>query len=356
MISIPRMLLTHSWIIVVVALLTGLASLADEPVLGAQATPVIDTVPDLELVETPTNTPFPTPTPEAPALANTPTAEPAGGGGGGSTADSPDSVPTLPPAPQSLPVTGAAPSGFSSALPLTATANLTTNIPLTGLVTATVVDVRRHPSASAGVIDKLFRNETVTILDRTVDGAWWLVCCGSGRGRQGWVSAESIQLGTALRSLAVANQPIPVETTSAIAANGSQLHFAMRPQPAFAWPGRQIELHLVVSNQGVAPAQVIRLRDELPPTLHFLSATVDGDGRLQHQASAAGGTLLVIEWRELAPASQVTAVLSLQVAEDAAPGALIDNLALVSAANAANATAGVTLAMPPLAPPQFRSQ
>jgi hypothetical protein len=89
--------------------------------------------------------------------------------------------------------------------------------------------------------------------------------------------------------------------------------------------------------------------------LHFLSATVDGAGRLQHQASATGGTLILIEWGELAPGTQFTAVLSLQIAADAPPGALIDNLALVSAANAANATAGVTLVMPPVAPPQFRN-
>src|SRR5687767_10856423 len=123
MLSIPRLLLTHSWIILVVALLTGLATLAEEPVLGAQATPQIDTVPDLELVVTPTNTPFPTPTPAAPSVDNAPTAEPADDGGGAG-AGSPDSVPTLPPPPQSLPVTGVSTSELFSNFPLTATANL----------------------------------------------------------------------------------------------------------------------------------------------------------------------------------------------------------------------------------------
>ena len=62
----------------------------------------------------------------------------------------------------------------------------------------------------------------------------------------------------------------------------------------------------------------------------------------------------MIDWPVVPANGQVTATVTVQVATNVADGALIDNLAVVKTSLGSEALAGITLAMPPVALPQFR--
>jgi uncharacterized repeat protein (TIGR01451 family) len=318
-----------------------------------------------ELVR-PTNTPFPTPTPivdsgqpgnggafEPPA---TPQADDnsdnndessgdsgstgggsTGGGntGGGNTSDESN-------------------SDNSESPPLTE--RTTPGTSLRGTVNVVTLNVRKGPSATDAIVDTLFRNEPVTILAQDSAGSWWYICCGSGSGREGWVSAALITPNfdqSAAATLPVTATSYDVTANVATAADQALL-LEMRPSPAFVWQGQTVQLQFVVRNTSDQPLTNIRLRNDLPPTLTYLSTSTGQQGIVQATGQAKDGLIYTINWPEVAAGESLTATVTLQLAGTIPNGALVDNLAVVDTAEGANALAGITFAMPPLRLPRFR--
>lgn len=359
-------LLIRYWLLSTIALFALVMLYTSIPIFGAVPTPTpnIQTVPKIEELLTPTNTPFPTATPisgstggsaatPVPKKTDDPTATP-GSPANNTTGGSTDA------AQASQPVGGAAPA-------------VNSGVVLTGTVLATLLELHRVPSNESRVTNTLFQGDEVTVIGRTGDGAWWLICCGLDQ-RPGWAPAKAIQphfdLSKAARLIPVVNNvnglatdiitttvksQLPITATDHSATQtGAVLQLEMRPSPAFVWQGQQVTLRLIVTNQGQAPASNVQLRDELPPTLRLLKVSADQGGRTQQTQSNGGGAIVNLTWPQLAAGAKASALLTLQIAADLPDGALLDNLAVVSASNAAEVTAGITLAMPPTLIPQFR--
>jgi uncharacterized repeat protein (TIGR01451 family) len=304
----------------------------------------VHTVPKPEELFTPTNTPFPTPTPVGAAATPTPTRTKE------SAQPEATETTTLPPAA----------GGVTDNPPTNLATTTVPTVTLSGVVTVTLLELRKAPAAEARIVDTAFHGDSITILGRNSDSSWWLICCGSNQ-HQGWVLAQAIQpnfnpsVAQALIPLLVLGETAVVSNTVNTAGQASALlQLEMRPSPAFVWQGQQFDLQLVVTNLGSTPATNVSLRDDLPKTLRYLKATVRNQGHLQTTRNAEGGAVFRIDWAQLAPGAKVTAVITLQVAPDAVAGTLIDNLAVVKAQQAADVAAGITLAMPPTLAPQFR--
>lgn len=241
--------------------------------------------------------------------------------------------------------------------------------------------MRKGPGTSEHIVDTLFMDDRVEVRGRDSTGKWWYVCCGAGSQRAGWVSAQFVTPDFAGAEAATLlpvldNRPTPIATKSdAIAppvtgtpqateppgAAGApsaevstSLLMSMRAQPAFAWQGQQIQLQLVLRNSGDQALTALHLRNDLPPELALLEATVDNGGTYHYTGAVDRGPLLTIDWPSLPAAAQVSATLTLQIRADTPVGAVIDNLAAVTSAEGVETLAGLTLAMPPTGLPQFR--
>jgi hypothetical protein len=328
----------------------GLGTWAETPAIGASAqeTPDIKTVPDLDLIATPTNTPFPTPTPAADERGDDDDAS----SDGGSVNSNNRPAAANPPAPNVAPV-GSNVTAIGGSQLITTTGPLSLTVPVTGVVISTVVNLYAEPRLQARIVDTLFRSDTVLIRAYSPDGAWWLVCCGVGQGRTGWVLAQSIRTTFVMPSLPARPAPIATPLTPN---NATLLDVEMRPAPAFVWQGQQVQIEYVITNRGPVAAEQIRLRNELPSSLRYLSVQAEDGGRFRQSATAQEHLVFTVDWSSLPPNAKVTVTLTLQVADDLPAGALIDNLALVTARNASAVTVGLTLAMPPTLPPQFKVQ
>lgn len=382
------------WILTTVALFALLTIYTSSPLFGQSAnpTPDIRTVPEPAQVATATNTPFPTATsvepeiPQVPELTATNTPFPthnknqdsgaddagdntnnnADNGAGGVTAG------------------GDTQTGGASASD-TQTFSQTNGAP-TGKVLVAVLNMRKSPGTDSAIIDTLFRNDIVQVQARSVDGLWWLVCCGADTKGAGWVSAQLIQPDF-LRAQANTLLPVaggsknapttikipPVTTSRALTITAPITHSSavtlssastanqkiplfvqMRPSPAFVWQGQPVSLQFVITNKGQTPAVNLRLRDDLPATLQYAAAEISNNGRFQQQAKAQGSSIINLAWPQLAAGATVTATVTLRVATDLPNGSLIDNLAVVAADNASAVSTGVTLAMPPTVLPLFK--
>ncbi|MEZ4864535.1 MAG: SH3 domain-containing protein [Caldilineaceae bacterium] len=346
------------WIIAAVLMFSLLSFYTSEPSFGAAITPTPDvhTVPEPESIMTPTNTPFPTPTPidldsdsgggatggGAPPATRQPDnnddAETTGGGAGGSTADGADAT-----TPDTAPEDSSAATG------------------LTGAVAVTTLNLRKEPSGDAHIIDTLFSGERVEIRGRDSGNGWWYICCGAGAQRPGWVSAQYItpdfdqsQALTLLPVLATTDAPSLASSGTAAMAADESLQLIMRPVPAFAWQGQTVVLHLALHNRGNAKLTNVSLRDDLPPQLHYVAATISGEGAIAESGTVADGSILTLNWPEVQASAQVTATLTVRIDPAVPNGALIDNLAAVKSDQGVEALAGITLAMPPTLLPHFR--
>lgn len=375
--------LRQYWLAIFVIAVGLLSVYTSSPIYGAPATtptPDVQTVPKPIIVDTPTNTPFPTPTP------SNDTDAPGGGGPVATRAPSNDHgsaddhqhdnnddntnqgsnqpgsgnpTASTPPPGAGRPTTGA----------------------LTGIVNVVTLNVRKGPSTDDHIVDTLFMNDRVEVRGRDSAGAWWYVCCGAGSQRAGWVSTQFITpdfADSAANTLlpVLVNRPAPAATKSdkatppapgAPQATGTPgvagapdegtttpLLMTMRAQPAFAWQGQRIQLQLTLHNRGALALTALHLRNDLPPELALIEATVSDGGAYRYTGAAERGPLLTIDWPSLPAAAQVTATLTLQIRADTPVGALIDNLAAVTSAENVEALAGLTLAMPPTGLPQFR--
>ncbi|MCB0064872.1 MAG: SH3 domain-containing protein [Caldilineaceae bacterium] len=369
------------WIAVAVFTFALLSAYTNSPLYGQSPTPTpdVNTVPRPEQFATPTNTPFPTPTPLSDAVnpggGNSGGGNSSGGSSGGSDTENGDrsdnsdnndsqAAPPAPPANNGGSDSGNAGGGGAISgveTPGTTTGStsetlLPTDAP-TGIVNAVTLNVRRGPSLDAGIIDTIFLDEAVALLGRDSGGAWWYVCCGSGFGREGWVSAQFITLdvaGTDQQLPVTANSSADSTAESAAETENEALILEMRPSPAFVWQGRTVQLQFVVRNRSDQPYTNVRLRNDLPPELLYIDGVVNNSGELATLGQLKDGLIYTINWPEVPAGGQVAATVTLQIANDLRNGTLIDNLAVVDTAEGVGALAGITFAMPPVPLPQFR--
>ena len=398
--------LARRWIIGTVLLFALLMAYTSSPIFGQSPppTPDIQTVPVPAMVATLTDTPFPTATPVAldtpeapvPIVVDTPTTQPDNhqdGQGdttdnsdqpGDSAADnssSNDNATATNPAGSDAGgggVGGGQPANPQSSAQTTGTLTSTLN----GTVAITVLNMRKGPSTGNAIIDTLFRNDRVQILARSTDSVWWLVCCGADTKRQGWVTARFVQPNfdvaqanarlpiaggssaapAAMNALATSTRlttTLPVTTSATITpglnSNSSALlQFQIHPNPPFVWQGQIVNLQFSVTNLGSTTATNVRLRDDLPTTLHYTQAVVGQNGRIQQSSKAQGGSIVRLDWPQLAAGATLTATITLRITPDLPDGSLIDNLAVVAADNVSDIPAGITLAMPPTLMPAFK--
>jgi uncharacterized repeat protein (TIGR01451 family) len=274
---------------------------------------------------------------------------------------------------------------------------------LTGVVTAANrLNVREGPGTDFAPVGTVARDETVRILERNEAGTWWRICCVSGTTTEGWVSAQYIrpnfdaaQANTLIPVADAAPASAPTEAptlaptvapteaasttaaepltstllvTSSVSATTAtgimmeeaqpvtptfSLELAISQDPAFAQQGDEVELQFVVTNSGNTTALNVEVRNELAPELTFIAAD-PGDGSLEEQTGNEDRFVFSIRWPELGPGESVTASVTVQIAEEVADGAVIDNLAVASADNAAPYTAGISIGLPPTMLPDFQ--
>lgn len=339
MMNVLSTFFTRYWIAVAVITFALLSVYTSNPTFGQAATPTpdVNTVPKPEEIVTPTNTPFPSPTPADDNEI------PSGGG-----------APSVDPTATRAPDTDSADdSEDSNPLP--------PGTAITGTVATVTLDVRRAPNPGANIVDTLFQGDSVEILGRDHGGSWWYICCGAGAGRAGWVSAQSITLANADAAAAIpvtANSSAPSVINSDMLTSTTALTLPlvleMRPSPAFVWQGQTVQLHFVIHNQSDQTLTNVSLRDDLPSTLQYQTTTAGNQGEVVTDGAVAEGEIFSISWPEINAGERLTATVTLQVATNVSNGALIDNLAVVSTDEGAEALAGITFAMPPMRPPLFR--
>ncbi|MFN8490131.1 MAG: SH3 domain-containing protein [Caldilineaceae bacterium] len=274
---------------------------------------------------------------------------------------------------------------------------------LTGVVLAERLNVRQGPGTNFAPIGAVLNGQTVNILSRNATGDWWQICCINNTQTPGWVSAKFIQpnfdAAQANNLIPLAeNAPTPAPATAttapapATAAPATQamtptaasqaattpvtntvsaaqavtstanaetptapgLQLTMEQTPTLVWQGRTLELHFTMTNTTDAKATQVELRDELPQELKFVAAEASNAGKIAPQDGSAGRYVVDIQWPALAAGATVTATVKVQMTENAANGAVIDNLAVAAAANLSSTTVGVSIGLPPASPPDFQ--
>jgi uncharacterized repeat protein (TIGR01451 family) len=217
-----------------------------------------------------------------------------------------------------------------------------------------MLNMRQGPSIDEAILDTLLANMVVEILRSDVSGRWLYVCCGSRTQQAGWVSAEFIQTNPGVTQ-AGALLPLATRTisTAQTASESFALALEIQPTPAFVWQGQALTLQFVVNNRGTLPLTNLHLRDDLPPELHFMTATASGDGQVQQEGRAEDGIIFTLNWPVLAAGAQVTATVVVQVAPTTPNGVFIKDLAVVNTQEYGDVVSGISIAMPPSVPPKF---
>jgi hypothetical protein len=229
-----------------------------------------------------------------------------------------------------------------------------------GTITAQVLNVRSEPSTGAAVVGKVFAGQAVQILGRNQDATWWFICCASDTGVQGWVSGQYVASNFApgdaaqLVPLVGAGQPAtPTASTQPTAEPTFAMQLRQSYRPALIWQGKQLAIQFQVTNPAAEDALDVVLRNALVPELILVSAQVDGDGEYFLETDDNGLAVTLFAWSRLAPGETVQATVVVEIAPETPDGAVIDNLAVASAANAYGSTAGITIGMPPVTLPDF---
>jgi hypothetical protein len=243
---------------------------------------------------------------------------------------------------------------------------------LLGTVSPARLNLREEPSTQGAILGKLLQGQVVQVNSRNEDGSWWYVCCvadANGFDASGWASAAFIEPGFARADAAallpvfeqvtvVLPTPTPrpgtVPTVEPTIEATTTLQMAIVQKPEFVLPGALFTLHYVITNTGDAPATAVELRNELTPTLSLVGGEAGADGRLRQSKTAEGRTVVAATWPTLASGGVVTATIAFSVAPDMAMGEIIENIAAVSAQNAAAQTSGARIGMPPASLPDFQ--
>jgi hypothetical protein len=118
----------------------------------------------------------------------------------------PTELPTFTPAPTNTPAFTATP------------------LPVTGQVTENTVNIRALPSTKAGILGKLKKDDRLTLLARSEDGAWYQIALPSDPNKRGWVFGETLQISGDPNTL-------PVEKTAPVPTPRPPAPTATRVQP-----------------------------------------------------------------------------------------------------------------------------
>ena len=357
----------------------ALALLALTVTASTQAAPAPQTVPPP--TEVPVNTPVPTVTPFQEDDEDDEDDEDGGGDSGGDNRDQQDDA-AAPAA--ATPAAEATASEASTGEP---TAAETVAFP--GRISVGGLNVRLGPGTTFDVIGTLTRADEFDVLGRSEANTWWLICCLPETEMRGWVSArfvetdfsleealvqlpilpdDAAQTETTAPTVAIAESAAPTvteATTEALAITPSltaaaaqpasvALDFALTHEPLYPVQGEMVRFHYVITNTSAVEAEALMLRNELPETLSFDEELSTTSGELTRFTLDAGATVFAIEWPALAPGAAVTATVALALDGDLPDGSVVDNLAVALAENAEAQTAGVSLGLPPAAPPTFR--
>lgn len=336
-------LLRRYWLALVVAGFFGVVLWAGAPAWAAPvARPLSQTVP--RPTATPVFDPLPTATPRPDTL---PSDVPAGdtqeeAEGGevdlGEEADPSDLFPALPGATD-------APSDYSATVGVAA------------------LNVREGPGTTFAVIGSLVADTRVTVLARNEDASWWYICCLPNTTTRGWASAlllnPDFDRGAALTLLplfgteAPAAPAVPAAATPRPQQAPQPLQVGFAVDPPFVWQGITATLTISVSNPNAIDVVGAELSDELPDGLRLVEARAGAGGTQSTIITPSGRPLLLFRWERIPANTGVTATIVVRVADDLAPGEVIDNLVGVRATNAAYNAGALTLGMPPLMPPVF---
>lgn len=242
---------------------------------------------------------------------------------------------------------------------------------LQAVVNADRLNMRSGPGTDFEVVAKLTRNQIVSVAARNERGDWWFVCCGGEEPTQGWVSAPyltpTFDSGAALQLIPLYSASTPdIAGTQAITASAATtltvdvatpttaaLAADMALRPPFALQGQRAQIVITVTNTTPVTATNVTARNELHPSLVLIEATTE-NGSVAQETTESGATVVVFRWSALAPNDAAVALITVAIAPDLPDGSVLDNLAAVSAENAADVTTGMFISMPPTAPPDFR--
>lgn len=345
--------LRSGWIVCLAGLLLASAGLG-----GVWASPPAQTIP--RATPTATNAPLPTATPF----------NSGGGSGSGSRPATATPVAEQAPAPAATPTAAASPAtnaDADDANASNASANTDPNAD-TATVDVVALNVREGPDTDFPVIGTLMGNSRVDLLGRNVDGDWVRICCISDSAVEGWVSAGFVTpsfapqlMSERLRVLqndgravssALSVSDSATESTASLAQ--TSLTLEADREMLLAIQGDAATLDFTLTNTGDEEALSLALSTEVPVGLTLEDTTLSGNGVLLRDTSDSGAEIIVVTWERVASGESVTAAFVLSVEEDVVNGAVIDSLVSASATNADAVSSGVSIGLPPAAPPTFR--
>lgn len=286
-----------------------------------------------------------------------------------------------------LPVVGASVAVATPAPALTSTVATidaaATPLPdgIPGAVTALTLNVRRGPGVNNPVVGKIRQDQGISVLGRNATGDWLYICCLTGAQPNGWVSAQYITPTFTLADLPEAAvsapatpeaTPAPVTPTETVTnttaaatvtpeaadpaaapAGDTTLTVGIEQRPPFAVQGKEIALIFTIANTDETTANNVVLRSELPAVLTLADVTASLAGEISQETGADGAAVVVVTWPAVEAGATATVNARVTVAADAPNGAVYDNLAAVSAENALDSSAGITIGMPPSMLPEF---
>ncbi len=267
-----------------------------------------------------------------------------------------------------------------------------------GVTNATVstfrLNLRSSPSISGTILGKLDNGTVVTVTARNEEGDWWYVCCAPDGETTGWVAARFLEPGfprasaseviplfgaqgvvlptptpgprstpavtpsapttaTEVSGVAAGNSLTETETGATIETTAT-LEIEASQAPTLAVQGAPLELRYVISNTGSVTASAVELRNELPESLVLNRGTASNGARFTAARTETGAELFAFLWPEIAPGDVITAGVVVTVSSTLTDGLVIENLAALSAENAAAQTAVLNIGLPPAGSPDFR--
>jgi uncharacterized protein (TIGR02588 family) len=148
----------------------------------------------------------------------------------------------------------------------------------------------------------------------------------------------------ALEPLAAAPTPLAEE---------AELNVLVSHAPRILRAGDAVTLQFEVENLSAETAAEVRLRADLDSALSFLSGQATG-GEFVEPAAQDATAVIVAEWPVITPGTIRIATVTVRLAEDLPPGAVIEQLVAVDAANASAKTVQSLIGLPPAMMPNFR--
>ncbi len=241
-------------------------------------------------------------------------------------------------------------SGAELALPADAVA-------VVSEVGATEASVYAGPGTNFTLLGTLPAETPVELIGRNAGMAWYVVCCLPD-GRAGWVAAA--QLADAPLA-EVISLPVlsdwrglePLTASPTPLAEEAELNVLVSHSPRILRAGDAVTLQFEVENLSAETAVDVRLRAELDSALSFLAGQATG-GEFVEPATQDASAIVVAEWPAIMPGTIRIATVTVRLDEDLPPGAVVEQLVAVDAANASAQTVQSLIGLPPAMMPNFR--